>query len=195
MIKISGTLISLDLLEENFTCDLQKCKGACCVLGDSGAPLLDFEVEKLKDIYEDIKGFLRPETRDVIEKNGVYYIDADGEPVTQLNKGKECVFTVFEKGIARCGIEQAFEEGKTDFRKPLSCHLYPVRIRKYKDFDAVNYDKWIICKPAVRLGNRLQTPVYRFLEQSLIRKFGKEWFIELSEAAEKHKTEKINPER
>lgn len=195
MIKIRGTLISLDLVEENFTCDLKKCKGACCVLGDSGAPLLDDEVSKLKDIYEDIKGFLRPEARDAIEKNGVYYIDPDGEPVTQLNNGKECVFTVFEKGIARCGIEQAFEEGKTDFRKPMSCHLYPVRIRKYKDFDAVNYDKWIICKPAIRLGNRLQTPVYRFVEQSLIRRFGKEWFIELSEAAEKHKAEKIKSER
>lgn len=194
MIKIKGTLVSLDLLEENFTCDLKKCKGACCVLGDSGAPLLDDEVIKLKSIYDSIKTFLRPEARKAIEKNGIFYIDADGEPVTQLNNGKECVFTVFEKGIARCGIEKAFKEGKTNFRKPLSCHLYPVRIRKYKDFDAVNYDKWIICKPAVRLGDRLQSPVYRFVGQSLIRKFGKAWFSELSEAAEKYSSKKFNPE-
>ena len=195
MIKIGGTLVTLDLLEENFTCDLKKCRGACCVLGNSGAPLLDHEVARLQNIYDNIKAYLRPEARKAIEKNGIYYIDADGEPVTQLNNGKECVFTVFEKGIARCGIEKAFEEGKVDFRKPLSCHLYPVRIRKYKDFDAVNYDKWIICKPAVRLGNRLQSPVYRFVEQSLIRRFGKAWFSELSEAAEKYQAEKINPDR
>lgn len=195
MIKIGGTVVSLDLLEENFTCDLKRCRGACCVLGDSGAPLLDDEVARLQAIYDGIKSFLRPEARDAIEKNGVYYIDADGEPVTQLNNGKECVFTVFEKGIARCGIEQAFEEGKTDFRKPLSCHLYPIRIRKYKDFDAVNYDKWIICKPAILMGNRLQSPVYRFAGQSLIRKYGEKWFSELCEAAEKYKAERINPDQ
>jgi hypothetical protein len=187
MIKIDGTLVSLDLLEENFTCDLRQCRGACCVLGDSGAPLLDDEVEKLKIIYHDIRKFLRPEAREVIEKKGIYYIDADGEPVTQLNNGKECVFTLFEKGIARCGIEKAFEEGETDFRKPVSCHLYPVRIRKYKDFTAVNYDKWSICGPAILLGNRKKIPVYRFAKDALIRRFGGEWFKELCEAAEIHK--------
>ncbi|HJX72275.1 MAG TPA: DUF3109 family protein [Bacteroidales bacterium] len=189
MIKINDTLVSLDLLEENFTCDLKKCRGACCVLGDSGAPLLDDEVEKLKTIYDDIKEFLRPEAREVIQENGVYYIDADGEPVTQLNNGKECVYTVFEKDIARCGIEQAFEAGKTDFRKPVSCHLYPVRIRKYKDIIAVNYDKWSICGPAILLGNRKKIPVFRFAKESLIRRFGETWFRELNEAAESYKAE------
>ncbi|OFY61870.1 MAG: hypothetical protein A2Y71_07700 [Bacteroidetes bacterium RBG_13_42_15] len=189
MIKINDTLVSLDLLEENFTCDLKKCRGACCVLGDSGAPLLDDEVEKLKTIYDDIKEFLRPEAREVIQENGVYYIDADGEPVTQLNNGKECVFTVFEKDIARCAIEQAFEAGKTDFRKPVSCHLYPVRIRKYKDIIAVNYDKWSICGPAILLGNRKKIPVFRFAKESLIRRFGETWFRELNEAAESYKAE------
>jgi hypothetical protein len=193
MIKINGTLVSLDLLDENFACDLKKCRGACCVLGDSGAPLLEDEVAKLKAIYHDIKAYLRPEARESIEKDGVSYIDGDGEPVTQLREGKECVFTVFDKGIARCGIERAFEEGKTDFRKPVSCHLYPVRIRKYKDYDAVNYDRWIICKPAILLGNRMQLPVYRFAEQSLIRRFGETWFRELLEAAKIHKPEKTNP--
>ena len=195
MLKIDGTLVSLDLLEENFTCDLEKCKGACCVLGDAGAPLLKHEVEKLQGIFDDIKTYLRPEARDVIEKSGIYYIDTDGEYVTQLNSGKECVFTVFERGIARCGIEQAFEEGKTDFRKPLSCHLYPVRIRKYKDFNAVNYDKWSVCSPAIILGNRKKTPVFRFAEQPLVRMFGKAWFSELSEAAGKYQSEKINHDR
>ncbi|MBN2212969.1 MAG: DUF3109 family protein [Bacteroidales bacterium] len=190
MIKINGTLISLDLLEEKFTCDLKKCRGACCVLGDSGAPLLDDEVEKLKAIYNDIREYLRPEARKVIENKGIYYVDADGEPVTQLNNGKECVFTVFVKGIARCGIEQAFEDGKTDFCKPVSCHLYPVRIRKYKDFTAVNYDKWSICRPAILLGNRKNIPVFMFTRDALIRRFGEEWFRELCEAAEVYKTEK-----
>ncbi len=195
MIKINGKLVSLDLLEENFTCDLKKCKGACCVLGDSGAPLLNSEVEKLKDIYDDIKEYIRPEALKAIENKGIYYIDADGEYVTQLNEGKECVFTVFEDGIARCAIEQAFEEGKTDFRKPLSCHLYPVRIRKYKDFDAVNYDKWSICGPAILLGNRKKVPVYRFAEQPLIRKYGETWFRELTEAVEQYEAEKNYPEK
>ncbi len=190
MIKIGGTLVSMDILEEYFTCDLRKCKGACCVMGDSGAPLLHDEVARLQAIYDDIREFLRPEAREYVEKNGVYYIDADGEPVTQLNNGKECVFTVFEKGIARCAVENAFEKGKTDFRKPLSCHLYPVRIRKYKEFDAVNYDRWIICKPAVLQGNRLRLPVYRFAGQSLIRRFGKTWYRELCEAADRYLAEK-----
>jgi hypothetical protein len=190
MIKINGTLVSLDLLEENFTCDLKKCRGACCVLGDSGAPLLDDEVGKLKTIYNDIKEYLRPEARKFIEKNGIYYIDPDDEPVTQLNNGKECVFTVFEEGIARCGIEKAFEDGKTDFRKPVSCHLYPVRVRKYKDFTAVNYDKWSICGPAILLGNRKKTPVFMFAEEPLIRRFGEKWYNELYKAAETYKKEK-----
>lgn len=190
MLKINGTLISLDLIDQNFTCDLEKCKGACCVQGESGAPLQVEEVEKLNRIYPDIKEFLRPETREFIEKNGTSYIDADGESVTQLNNGKECVFTVFENGIARCGIEKAFEAGKTDFRKPVSCHLYPVRIRRYKDFQAVNYDKWEICHPAIKKGDRLQVPVYRFTGQSLIRRFGITWYDELNEAAEAYRKEK-----
>lgn len=191
MLKIKGTLVSLDLIDENFTCDLDRCKGACCVQGESGAPLQEEEVEILERIYPDIKNFLRPEVREFIEKYGTSYYDADREPVTQLNNGKECVFTVFENGIARCGIEKAFEAGKTDFRKPVSCHLYPIRIRKFKDFQAVNYDKWEICHPAIEKGNRLQMPVYRFTGQSLIRRFGITWYDEFNEAAEAYRKEKI----
>lgn len=192
MIKIQGTLISLDMLEENFTCDIEKCKGACCVQGESGAPLQNSEVEKLKEIYVSVKSYLQPESREEIEKKGVYYIDAYGEPVTQLNNGKECAFTVFENGIARCGIEKAYIDGKTDFQKPVSCHLYPVRVRKYKDFDAVNYDKWGICKDAITSGNRLQNPVYQFTKQSLIRRFGELWFDELELTAKQYIKEKNN---
>ncbi len=192
MLKINGTLVSLDLLEENFTCDLEKCKGACCVQGESGAPLLPEEAEKLKEIYEVIKDYLQPENRQEIEQKGVFYIDADGEPVTQLNHGKECAFTFFENGIARCGIEKAYYDGKIDFRKPVSCHLYPVRVRKYQDFDAVNYDKWSICKPAIVLGNKLNTPVYKFTRESLIRRFGIIWFNELEYTADEYNKEKNN---
>ena len=190
MIKINGTLVSLDLLEENFTCDLEKCKGACCVQGESGAPLQPEELEKLKEIYNVVKDYLQPENRKEIEQKGVYYTDADGEPVTQLKNGKECAYTIFENGIARCGIEKAYNDGKIDFRKPVSCHLYPVRVRKYKDYDAVNYDKWSICKPAIALGNKLNTPVYQFTRESLIRRFGLPWLEELEYTAEEYKKEK-----
>ena len=192
MIKINGTLVSLDLLEENFTCDLEKCKGACCVQGESGAPLTREEVVKLKEIFPEIKHYLQADSRKEIEEKGVYYIDAEGEPVTMLNNGKECAFTVFENGIARCGIEKACNDGKINFRKPVSCHLYPVRIRKYKDYEAVNYDRWAICQPAINLGNRLKNPVFEFTRDSLIRRFGIQWYNELTLVADEYSKEKNN---
>jgi hypothetical protein len=184
MIEIGKTLISDDVVEKQFVCDLNACKGACCVHGDSGAPLEDDETEILENDFEKIKPFLTDKGVDAIEEQGRWLIDSDGDKVTPLVGGnKECAYTVFENGFALCGIERAWKAGATDFRKPISCHLYPVRITKYKKFDAVNYEKWNICKPACACGEKLEVPVYRFVKDALVRKYGTEWYAQLEEAA------------
>ena len=151
MIEIGKTIVSRDLIEERFVCDLQKCKGMCCVEGDSGAPLEKEEIETLENDLNKILPYLRNEGRKVIEEQGVYVIDWDSEFVTPLVNEKECAYAIFEGEIAKCGIEKAYNDGVTSFRKPISCFLYPVRIQKLKHFDAVNYDKsyiFISCIPA-----------------------------------------------
>lgn len=183
MIVIRNTIVSEDLLEEEFVCDLSKCRGACCVEGDAGAPLENSEVETLESIYEDVKPFLRGEGARAVEKQGKAVIDPnDGEWVTPLVNGAECAYVIFENGVTKCGIEKAWENGKTDFRKPISCHLYPIRITPYPSYDAVNYHKWSICAPACDLGKELKVPVYKFTKDSLIRKYGPDWYAELEEA-------------
>ena len=183
MIAIDKTLISEELLEQKFVCDLVACKGACCVKGDAGAPLEDEEASILEDILEEIKPYMEKEGLKAVEKKGVSEIDVDGELTTVLIKGKECAFVRFENGNAKCSIEKAYEEGKINFRKPISCHLYPVRITKSKHYDAVNYDRWEICKPACVCGDKLNVPVYRFLREPLIRKYGEDWYKQLEAAA------------
>jgi len=184
MILIDDTIVSDDLLEKKFVCSLDKCKGACCIAGDSGAPLEDEEREILEKIYADVKPFLTDRGIEAIEKQGKWLIDTDGEYVTPLvNKKDECAFTIFENGIALCGIEKAYRAGKTDFRKPISCYLYPVRIKKYKTYSAVNYDKWDICSPACKNGEELGVPVFQFVKPALIEKFGEEWYKQLEGAA------------
>ena len=187
VIEIGKTIISRDLIEKNFVCDLKKCKGICCVEGDSGAPLEKNEVEILERDLEKIKPYLREEGRKAIDEQGVYVIDWDSEFVTPLVNKKECAFAIFEDDIALCGIEKAFLDGATGFRKPISCYLYPVRVKSYNKFDAVNYDRWEICKPAVALGNELKTPVYKFLKEPLQQKYGKEWYKNLELVAKELK--------
>lgn len=186
MIAIDKTLISEDILEKEFVCDLTKCKGACCVEGDAGAPLEDDEVLKLEEIFEDVKPYLRKEGVAAIEAQGTSVQDPlDGEWVTPLVNGAECAYVIFdEKGTTKCGIEKAWEEGKVDWRKPVSCHLYPIRITSYSSYDAVNYHKWQICSDACALGAELKVPVYKFTKDALIRKYGSEWYKELEEVAE-----------
>ncbi len=180
MLQIENTLISDDLIEKKFVCNLNACKGICCVEGDSGAPLEENERHILDTEYEQIKPFLRPEGIKAIEKNGKYYIDSEHDCVTTLVNGKECAYAVFEKnGTAACGIEKAYLAGKSSFRKPLSCWLYPVRIKEFSELTAVNYDVWDICKTAVINGEKLGIPVYKFLKEPLIHKFGKEWYKQL----------------
>lgn len=179
MLQIEKTIISLDLLEKKFSCDLSKCKGICCIHGDSGAPLNEDEVTILKEIFELVKPFLQSEGIASILKQGTSVIDSDGDMVTPLIDGKECAYTIFENGIAFCGIEKAFYAGIVTYKKPISCHLYPVRITEYPDFSAVNYHHWDICKHAVKKGNNENTKVFSFLKEPLIRKFGKEWYEQL----------------
>ena len=180
MLQIDNTVISLDLLEERFVCDLVSCKGACCIEGDSGAPLEDNEIEIIEELMPLIWDDLSDVSKKVIEKQGVFYIDEDNEPVTSIVSGRECVFTFTdENGLCKCAIEKAYREGKTDFYKPISCHLYPVRLQKYKSFTAVNFHKWNICDCALVLGSKLKVPAYVFLKEPLVRKFGKEWYEQL----------------
>lgn len=180
MIEIDDKLVSLDLFEKQFVCDLNKCKGACCVEGDSGAPLTMEEVEILENEYKNIKPYLTKEGIEVIDKEGVFYIDIDNEPVTTLVNQKECSFVTYdENGITKCGIEKAYEQGATKFKKPISCNLYPIRVAKLKNFKALNYNKWDICAPACDLGKELQVSVYKFLKDPLIRAFGKEFYQKL----------------
>jgi len=184
MLQIDNTILSLDVIEKNFTCDLKKCKGACCVNGDSGAPIEQNELEIIEAIYPLIRKYLTPAGDAAIRSQGGYTIDSDGDYVTTLVDNKECAYTYFDGDIAKCSIEKAFYDGVIEFKKPVSCHLYPVRIKKYKDFDGINYDKNDLCKSAVRLGNNLKKPIYVFLEEPLTRKYGKEWYQQLKYAGE-----------
>ncbi len=180
MIQIDKTIVSFEVLKKKFECNLSKCKGACCILGDSGAPLEESETEILDKIFTKIKPYLRKEGIESIEKQGTWVIDSDGDMVTPLIEGKECAYVVFDGDIALCGIEKAWFDKKIKFRKPISCHLYPVRVKKYAEFDAVNYNEWDICKDAVIQGEKNNSELYLYLKEPLVRKFGKKWYEELT---------------
>ena len=180
MLAIDKTLVSLDLLERYFVCDLSACKGACCVKGDAGAPLTDEEIDLLENIVDDILPYLDEEGKAMIDKKGVFEIDVDGDKGTALLENGRCAFALVDyNGMVSCGIEKAEMTGDIDFKKPISCHLYPVRITEYKEYDAVNYNTWEICKPACECGAKLDVPLYKFLKDALIRKYGKGWYEEL----------------
>lgn len=185
MIQIDDTIISLDVIQQQFVCNLSKCKGICCVEGDSGAPLDQDELPILEEIYDKVAPCLREEGRQSIEKQGKYVTDFEGDYVTPLIDNKECAYVIFDdKNIAKCGIEKAYEEGKVSWKKPISCHLYPIRLHQYKKFLALNYDEWHICSDACVLGKELKVKVYEFLKEPLIRKFGQEWYEQLVIAAD-----------
>ena len=191
MFQIDNTLVSLDLLEARFLCDLSQCKGECCIEGDSGAPLLNHEVAKLEKVLPVIWDDLSPEAKEVIEKQGVSYIDEEADLVTSIVNGKDCVFTCYDSdGTCKCAIEKAYRAGKTDFYKPVSCHLYPVRVTEYDKFSAVNYSRWDICKAAEICGKKANLPVYKFLKEPLIRRFGEKWYAELEKIAEEWEKQK-----
>ncbi len=190
MFQIKNTLVSEEILEENFTCNLSACKGECCVAGEAGAPVEKEEKETLEKIYPKIKSYLRPEGQKAIEEQGTYVVSEFDELETPLVNGKECAYVTFnEKGVALCGIEKAYRDGKIDFKKPVSCELYPIRVQKLSKFEAVNYHQWSICSPACSLGQELQTPIYKFTKNALIRKFGEDWYAELEQVAKLYKSE------
>ncbi len=187
MFQLGKTIVSEEIIENDFVCNLNACKGACCIDGDAGAPLEDKETEILVDIYRDVKPFLKPEGIAAIEDQGAFVKGEDGEWETPLVNGSECAYVIFsEDQTAKCGLEEAFDQGVTTWKKPVSCHLYPIRIKEYTELTAVNYHKWEICDPACSLGVELQVPVYKFVREALIRKFGQKWYRELEEIAAQH---------
>ena len=190
MIQIDDKLISEDLFSEEFVCNLAKCKGICCVEGDAGAPLDEDETKILDEIYPKIKPYLRPEGIQAIEEQGTYTLDFEGDLGTPLVNNAECAYVIFdEKGYTKCAIEKAYEDGVIDWQKPISCHLYPIRITEYSNFSAINYHEWDICSDACTLGKELGVKVYQFLKKPLIRKYGEEFYQTLSEAAEEWEKE------
>ena len=187
MFQLGKTIVSEDLLEKEFVCNLSQCKGACCVKGEAGAPLEKSEVETLKDIYPKVKHLLRPEGIAAIESQGTSIVSDFGELETPLVNGEECAYVIFDtNNTAKCGIEEAYNQGLVNWKKPISCHLYPVRVKDYSEFSAVNYHKWDICDDACSLGKELQMPVYKFTKDALIRKFGEDWYLELEKVAKDH---------
>ncbi len=189
MIAIDKVLLSDDVIEENFVCDLQKCKGGCCVDGDCGAPLTKEETKILADIYPKIKHYLRDEYVAEIEKQGTHTFDAEFGYVTPAVNGGICAYGYTdEMGIVKCAIEKAHKDGLIDFKKPISCHLYPLRIKEMPGYEAVNYEpRESLCSPACKLGDKLKVPVYQFLKEPLIRKYGKQFYNTLDAVAKKYK--------
>lgn len=181
------TLVSLDLVERFFHCNLDDCLGECCIEGDAGAPLTQEEADRLRSLLPRILPYLSPRAREVVESEGVSYVDEEGDLVTQLVDGSNCVFTTFApNGTCLCALEKARREGEKDFFKPISCALYPVRVKEYDGFTAVNYHRWKICKGAEVMGRAKNIRAFEFLREPLIRRFGKEWYEELDLTAHEY---------
>ncbi len=181
MLQIQDALVSLDVVERFFCCDLDKCLGACCIEGDAGAPVTEAEVEEIRKALPEIWDDLLPAAKKAIEEEGLSYLDPEGELVTQIVDGKNCVFSTYaEGGMCICALEKAYREGRISFYKPISCHLYPLRLTEHKTFTAVNYHSWKICKCAEVMGRAKGLRVYEFLKEPLIRRFGQEWYDELA---------------
>lgn len=188
MFQLGKTIVSEEIIKKDFVCNLSACKGACCIDGDAGAPLELEETRILEAIYPKVKPFLRKEGIAAIEAQGKFTTNDFGEHETPLIDGADCAYVIFDKkGTALCAIEEAYNQGAIDWKKPVSCHLYPVRVKDYSEFSAVNYHKWEICDDACTLGKELQVPIYKFVKQALIRKFGEDWYMELEKVAEKMK--------
>ena len=184
MVEVGKTIVAEEVFRNAFVCDLTACKGACCIEGDGGAPVTEEEIQIIEANLEKIRPFMRPEGIKAIEAQGVVYHDQDFEPATTLVNGAECAFVFFDAaGIAKCAIEKAQREGHIDFPKPISCHLYPIRTKKFQDYTALNYEKWDICEPACACGEKLEVPVFKFLKEPLQRAFGPEFYQELEKVA------------
>ena len=185
IIQVGNVLVSPDIITEKFCCDLEKCKGVCCIEGDAGAPVTLDEIGGIEDALDTIWGDMSASAQAVVDRQGVAYTDIEGDLVTSIVGGKDCVFTCYEGDCCLCALERAYRDGQTRFIKPISCALYPIRAKGSGDgLVGINYHKWKICKDAVAKGEALNLPVYKFLKGPLIRRFGEEWYAELCEAAE-----------
>ncbi len=185
MFQLGKTIVSEEIIEKDFVCNLSACKGACCVDGEAGAPLEEEELKILKDIYPKVKPFLTQEGIDAIEEQGLYIVTKGEYETPLISSDDSCAYINYdEKGVAQCGIEEAYNQGEITWKKPVSCHLYPVRVQDYSEFEAVNCHKGESCDDACSLGKELQVPVYKFVKQALVRKFGEDWYAELEKVAE-----------
>lgn len=185
MIDIDGKIVSVDLLREGFLCDLSQCKGICCVEGNAGAPLDIDEVDILEEEYPNYKPYMTPEGIEAIERQGFMVIDEDGDYTTPLINDAECAYTYTENGVTLCAIEKAWMEGKCSFRKPISCHLYPIRLINFSNGSVgLNYHRWSVCDCARKCGKKAGVPVYKSLKEAITRRFGEEFYTQLDAAAE-----------
>ena len=182
MIEIEGKVINTEIFRRRFVCDISKCKGTCCYDGDSGAPLEKEELDKLTEVFPAVEPLLSDKEREEISRQGLWVTDADGDFVTPIIDGRECVYTNREPdGTWSCAIEKAFREGKTNWRKPISCYLYPITVSKTRKYELLNFHEWEVCRPAMELGQKVGTPAYKFLREPIIEKFGEDFYKELEE--------------
>lgn len=187
MLQIQHTLVSLDLIESFFVCDLDACLGACCIEGDAGAPLTQKEADEIDKILPIVEDMLLPQAKEAIREEGTSYRDPDGDLVTQIVNGRDCVYTCYASGgKCLCALEKAYRENRIPDVKPSSCRLYPIRLKEYDGFTAVNMHHWKICKPAQMLGRKLGVRAYEFLKGPLIKRFGQEWYDELDLTAKEY---------
>lgn len=185
MLIIGNTIVSENVADRCFCCDLGRCKGQCCVEGDCGAPLLESEIPVLGRVLPEVRPYMTKEGLEVVEREGVSALDNAGEPCTPLVNNRECAYVAWgEDGTAFCAIEQAYRDGRIDFKKPVSCHLYPIRVDDFGEFTAVNYHEWDVCRCAVAKGRETGIPLYQYLKEPLVRRFGQEWYDELVDACE-----------
>ena len=185
ILEVGGVLISSDILTERFCCDYEKCRGVCCIEGDAGAPVTMDEIGGIEDALDTVWGDLSASAQSVIDRQGVAYTDQEGDLVTSIVRGKDCVFTCYDGDSCLCALEKAYRAGKTKFCKPISCALYPIRVKTFADGTvALNYHRWKICEDAVKKGQALDLPVYQFLKEPLTRRFGADWYQELCDVAD-----------
>ncbi len=190
ILEVSDVLVSSDIITECFCCDLDACKGICCVEGDAGAPVTLDEIGAIEGTLDAVWGDMSAQAQAVVDRQGVAYTDRDGDLVTSIVGGKDCVFTCYDNGCCLCALEKAYRSGLAEFCKPISCALYPIREKRFGGgITALNYNRWDVCRDAVKKGRELKLPVYRFLEGPLVRRFGREWYDELCAVAQAYTSE------
>jgi Protein of unknown function (DUF3109) len=190
LVGIQDKIVSFDLFEKRFVCDLSACKGACCIEGTGGAPISMEEIDILEEELEAIKPFMLPEGIAAVDAHGVFYMEDATEASVTLLENEACAFVVYdEKGIAKCAIDNAYRAGVTDFKKPISCHLYPIRVTKTETMEALNFHEWNVCEPACACGSELNVKVFNFLKEPITRAYGEDFYNEMVEVEKELRAE------